>query len=107
MSDWAVGDRALCVEDGVFIDHVGDRCGARIVGQLVRGRVYLVRRVGFLAGHTVLDIGLSFPKAAARFRKIRPDSHEGNAEDWREILKQNTRKVNAYDPFGPLGIAAE
>lgn len=100
MSDWAVGDLAVCV-DASPCPHspwLGS-CG------LVEGRSYTV--TGILPGSlwdrcefglTLAEIAPPAPLesyASDRFRKIRPDEHTGSADDWALILETAKLKVRA------------
>jgi hypothetical protein len=95
MSDWQVGDLAVCVDD----------CPCPVTKRPVRGihagKSYTV--AGFiqfkektflrLAGvEAVSQSGGFFPH---RFRKIRPDEHEACEEEFRILLKLSKQRVSA------------
>jgi hypothetical protein len=98
MSDWAVGDLALCINDAVcpFAGHNGG---------MVNGKIYTVRDIIVVDGQTGLrfkdlpDPGpndcryLAFSET--RFRKIRPDEHEACEPEFVKLLKRSKRKVSA------------
>ncbi len=98
MSDWQVGDLAVCVSKSGAWRHGGT--GPFNSGPKA-GHVCTVRAVGAWAKHTILwfnewpGSGLGCSYGASSFRKIRPDSHEGNVEDWNLILETTKRKVRA------------
>jgi hypothetical protein len=106
VSDWQVGDLALCVDDGPC------RCGncpAWPIFGLELGKVYRVLAVRLdnqglpglvvdrpptpptdpyhMAGSQIAD--------RARFRKIRPDEHEACEPEFVTLLKRTKRKVSA------------
>src|SRR5690348_1287385 len=91
--DWQVGDLAVCVE-------------AR-KSPLNAGSIYTVSAVlfdpasnslGGFSNYTLQLVGITPSMRSAkgfcetRFRKIRPDAHEGERQDWIDLLKVNTRK---------------
>lgn len=97
MSDWQVGDLAVCVNAGSAGSALED------------GRIYTVSGIFSQSGPSWLrshaPYGLYLAEAVApsssgsfdpeRFRKIRPDEHEGNAEDWQLLRETHKRKVSA------------
>jgi hypothetical protein len=97
VSDWQVGDKALCVDAGPdrFYGDVG----------LTLGRIYTV--VGLPMGNQYdrwkegLELGEVRPPkpsvgyASYRFRKIRPDEHEDCEPEFVELLNRSKRKVSA------------
>lgn len=106
--DWAVGDLALCVDVSP-----PRRCkrpeGRALAAALVLGRAYRVVEIrtitrGVDAGYIALRFpGFDYRTEGgeyagfdkARFRKIRPDAHEGSADDWALILETTKRKAKA------------
>lgn len=89
--DWAVGDLAVCVDDRPcpFYGPHPD---------IKAGRIYTVAEVLPRNGLRLAGIVSYSPSggfATRMFRKIRPDSHEGSAEDWALILETTKRKVRA------------
>ena len=100
--DWKVGDLAVCVD-------ARQNPGVRTTGdKLQEGSIYRVSGIGresarhslygadsglFLEG--MRSGSLSGGYAASRFRKIRPDEHEGEREDWQLLLDSMKRKVRA------------
>ena len=102
MSDWQVGDLAVCVDA-----RPNPRCGHR-PSPLVEGKVYRVAGIDpYPERHALygMDTGLflrgmrsaanSGGFAASRFRKIRPDEHEACEPEFVQLLKRSKRKVNA------------
>jgi hypothetical protein len=98
MSDWQVGDLAVCVDNAV-------RCRESRAGILVLGRAYKVAVLGSPRGTDIFCLGFrdhahtarkGFTPAfaAERFRKIRPDKHEACEEEFVTLLKR--RKVPAH-----------
>jgi hypothetical protein len=102
VSDWQVGDKALCVD-------ARRSPGVRTHVPLVEGRIYTVVGVAarravhalygldtgglFLAG--LVSGGTSGAYAADRFRKIRPDEHSACEEEFVTLLKRTKRTVTA------------
>lgn len=92
MSDWQVGDLAVCVDAGLrqsFGPHLG--CG------LVLGRIYRVEAIGApsIAGLPTLIVSEVGRKIADRFRKILPDKHEECEPEFVTLLKRIKRTVSA------------
>lgn len=88
-ADWNIGDLAVCVDAGRL--H-----GAVPAYPLVEGRTYRVTGLSLSAvTHRQLLVLSECPPGAYadRFRKIRPDEHEGSAEDWQLIIETTKRKV--------------
>lgn len=98
MSDWQVGDRAVCV------DASGSRCALTV------GRVYSVSGLDWTEGFAELDgslipCGLLLAEIAPpfpydgfdprRFRKILPDQHEACETEFVTLLKRSKRRVVA------------
>jgi hypothetical protein len=98
MSDWQVGDLAVCVDDRP--DHLGEN-------HLELGRIYRVTGVCpvglsvFGMGTGLLLEGVAFPAwatggaAARRFRKVRPDEHESCEPEFVTLLERSRKTVRA------------
>jgi hypothetical protein len=95
MSDWAVGDRALCVKSGE---------------KTSEGRIYTVAQIippgsfcdGIYNHHPVtglrfVEVAHSYRAASdeRRFRKIRPDEHQSCEPEFVTLLENFKRKVSA------------
>jgi hypothetical protein len=86
MSDWQVGDLALCVDD---------RPSRKpIRWEPVAGAIYTVASVAITDGGSALELeedpyrdGLT-AWFASRFRKIRPDEHEACEPEFVKLLKR-------------------
>jgi len=96
---WEVGDLALCVDAGV-IQVNGSAADADNL--LHEGQVYRVKGVVVRDGVwrnapalRLTEIPHHRGFAQVRFRKIKPDSHEGEIEDWQLLLDSMKRKVGA------------
>jgi hypothetical protein len=103
MSDWQVGDLAVCVDDTQQcrvetgeLTHAERKAGLRF---LVRGRGYIITRIVehwtgrqgvFIQGQPVAR-----PYAADRFAKLRPDAHEKREEEFVTLLKRSRKRVSA------------
>lgn len=99
MSDWQVGDLAVCVDDR-FNPAYGETL-------LARGRTYTVVEVTYCTISNVLwhaGTGLVLAGvpcsglhgfAAERFRKIRPDEREACEPEFVTLLNRIKRKVEA------------
>ena len=97
MSDWQVGDLAVCVDDGPCSC---ERCPPNTPTGLVLGRAYRVLAVLPYNQGCALDVGLrprgiphhSFGIGVAflskRFRKVRPDAHEKCEDEFITLLKR-------------------
>jgi hypothetical protein len=97
MSDWAVGDLAVCV-DAAPRSYRTDSGGSLAVGN-----IYTVEAVffGAFSRHQMLGI-MGFPWEpewvgwdADRFRKILPDKHEACESEFVDLLKRIKRPVSA------------
>ena len=94
MSDWAVGDLAVCVD-------------AKGTSTISEGRVYRVSAIApperWQSGYTGIGLfleGIGRPCLnqdfrATRFRKIRPDEREACEPEFVQLLKRSKRKVAA------------
>ena len=102
MSDWQVGDLAVCVDDSPC------RCGAPCrhpqnhAIQMVAGRTYTVNHWIVFQGKLYLTLaGVKIIShwgvhgRADRFRKIRPDEHEACEEEFVTLLNRTKRTVRA------------
>lgn len=97
MSDWAVGDLAVCVD--ARPNPVWGETG------LTEGRAYTIAALtGVIINHLyqtkmpgaiLREVPCSSPHGfgLARFRKVRPDKHEKCEDEFVELLKRS--KVNA------------
>lgn len=96
MTDWAVGDLALCVDASIH------ECTVTWIAAMPEtGKVYTVMDL-FADGpdlnlvleelHRACGIGLR----AWRFRKIRPDEHEPCEEEFAKLLNLS-RRVRTFD----------
>lgn len=83
MSDWQVGDLALCIDDGPRDWHTPKQTQA--LRQLCRGQIYTVSAIGRHSsyGGSIMLVGLSATHEqmgvgwhSIRFRKIRPSAIE-------------------------------
>ena len=92
MSDWAVGDLALCV-DATFFNGIGEAA----LGAPRAGGVYAV--IGIEAapeGFTCLDLhDVDYFCDARQFRKIRPDAHDACEAEFRILLQLSKKRVSA------------
>lgn len=104
MSDWQVGDLALCVDDGPC-----KCCGTPVT--IVSGRLYRVAQIfvtdknrrRLLSTYLRLEGNCAatqeHPLAAGhrdvRFRKIRPDEHTDCEPEFIELLKRSKQRVSA------------
>jgi hypothetical protein len=93
-ADWEVGDLALVVNDSPC------SCGCDSP-YMTKGRTFTVEGVVAVGEKTGLYLeGVTPPWPhhafnAIRFRKILPDTHEGNADDWNLLTEQFGTKVTA------------
>jgi hypothetical protein len=84
MSDWQVGDLALCLAD--HGDWVGMSYGAVVKGP-ENGAVSRVIEIGYAGdGLKFAEFGHFFHRD--RFRKIRPDEHEACEPEFVTLLKR-------------------
>jgi hypothetical protein len=98
MSDWAVGDLVVCVDD---VPQAGDR----VRSGLVRGRTYTVSGLFYEGPGDRCSVGLTlvelmpppgrFAFCSDRFRKILPDKHEACETEFVTLLNRIKRKVSA------------
>lgn len=98
---WEVGDKALCVASG---DH--SRAGViyTVIAVTEPGETDPWGFLNFI-GETILEMaelpnGVGVGCSADRFRKLRPDRHEGEREDWELLLgsvKRDKVRVDAED----------
>jgi hypothetical protein len=93
MTDWQVGDLAVCVDDAERPTSIPSD-----LAKIKRGNVYRVARI--LCG----GLGLQFEEAVTRhsagywedrFRKIRPDEHQACEPEFVTLLKRAKRPVAA------------
>lgn len=103
MSDWQVGDLAVCVKGGEIrcpncLHKGGDvprhgkavevvHIGASIIGY--------GPGAGFPCGCVCLYLADGTCGVSQRFRKIRPDEHEACEEEFRILLKLSKQRVSA------------
>jgi hypothetical protein len=84
MSDWQVGDLAVCVKP---------------VANLQSGAIYRVVSVCCDGSGLNVDGGIPLPGTHAfssgRFRKLRADQHEACKPEFVTLLKRSKRKVSA------------
>jgi hypothetical protein len=101
MSDWQVGDLALCVNNDTIRYSIGG--GPR--PDLVIGKAYRVRGIEIdhlFDGELCLLIAGAVRSAShARFRKIRPDAHERCEQEFTTLLKRITRKEPVTSKIHP------
>jgi hypothetical protein len=96
MSDWQVGDLAVCVDDGPSRE---PRNNPTI--WVVKGSCYRVSAVvhGLLLNgeppHAICPFNGPTGWAENRFRKIRPDEHEDCEPEFVELLNRIKRKAPA------------
>jgi hypothetical protein len=98
MSDWQIGDLAVCVA----VTHPAFSDAAR---RLTLGKVYTVVRIGRPLRILNGEHGLGFAEVSptrknrgypeSMFRKIRPDQHEACESEFVDLLKRSKRKVSA------------
>jgi len=90
MSDWSVGDLAVCIHDG-HCTHCGAPAGVE------KGRLYRVSGVNLNPHRVTLSLegvpDITAPDhhpghVVGRFRKIRPDEHEGCEPEFVTLLKR-------------------
>ena len=94
MTDWQIGDRALCIQ----VEHP-------TLGKTRRvelGKVYTVRGVyvSRSSGHVGLILIEAKPRTnpgfhAFMFQRLHPDEHHGERCDWELLLKRTKRTVRA------------
>jgi hypothetical protein len=97
VSDWEVGDLAVCVDASPpqrFTDLFVENWGTAT--PLVRNKVYTVAKVGAVKGGyrglaTTEDP--DEPWLVTRFRKIRPDKIKACEEEFRTLLKRKPVSV--------------
>lgn len=96
MSDWQVGDLAVCVASGNITREGSTYTVAAVIppGALDFGRFNSYDRP------VLYFVGLDPPESgngsdSARFRKIRPDEHESCEPEFVELLKRSKRRVSA------------
>lgn len=94
MSDWQVGDLAVCVDAELRTYSSWPRSGRLVVGRSYSVRGFRVRNCD--GGLNLLMVGENAEGlgwAEDRFRKIRPDKHEACEDEFITLLKR--RKVAA------------
>jgi hypothetical protein len=96
MSDWQVGDLAVCVDAKPHPDN--DAARNVSLSQLSEGKTYRVTGLAkvdgiFLAGVTAAYEREGYGWRSSRFRKIAPDKHEACEDEFVTLLKRE--KVNA------------
>jgi hypothetical protein len=97
VSDWQVGDLALCV------NAAKDAIDTRLNPALEERRTYRVERLGEVSDYFCLgleglrdpDDNKHFAYRADRFRKILPDEHEDCEPEFVTLLNRIKRKVEA------------
>ena len=94
MSDWQVGDLAVCVAEGSW----GGWYGSPLEGSPPRnGEVFRVIGIRNVSGITALLLdryeGTDLWASAHSFRKITPDKHEACEDEFVTLLKRG--KVSA------------
>lgn len=101
MSDWQIGDLALCVDDGII--HCGG--GNMHTGQCAPKRGAVLRVTGIIAvtyalngklmdcGCPAIEFAGGLGATPKRLRKILPDKHEPCEAEFVTLLKR--RKVKA------------
>lgn len=103
MSDWQVGDLAVCVDAGPC-KNAHELINPHRQGALVLGKAYLVIGLGrarrerfslFVKGATAADQDYGFGFSVHRFRKIRPDEQEACEPEFVTLIKRAKRKVDA------------
>jgi hypothetical protein len=98
MSDWQVGDLAVCINAGplLFNGRLSNGGGLLVEGRTYRVVALIVREDQPWAGIACLvtdDADGHDGFATCRFRKIRPDEHEACEPEFVTLLKRN--KVSA------------
>jgi hypothetical protein len=97
MSDWQVGDLAVCVD-------VSDRFYAQYRRTALAGRRFAIGKkyrvvatsIHRITGEEILLMeGQPDTAGAWRFRKIRPDEHEACEEEFVILLKLSKQRVSA------------
>jgi hypothetical protein len=100
--DWKPGDLAVCVDDSP--PYYNDRI---VQIRLNGGQLYRITGIvpnphngarGLLVDGEPPHVncwGNKYGWRSTRFRKIKPDAHEGHLEDWQHLLDQCKRKVSA------------
>jgi len=96
MSEWQVGDLAVCVDAGPI--RIGNRFNAR--PDLIEGHVYRV--IALDCAHPewqnepCLELeGVFFLASVQRFRKIRPDEQEACEPEFVTLLRKSKQRVSA------------
>jgi hypothetical protein len=93
MSDWQVGDLALCVGTTPAGRWMGQATGVTIDGP-TSGQVLRVVKITHGGdGLRFAEFDRSFHRD--RFRKILPDAHEACEEEFVTLLRRTKRKVGA------------
>jgi hypothetical protein len=89
MSDWQVGDLAVCVDTA--------KRGCWHATYIKQGTVYAVRGAyrDQDGDHVLALEGVAFPYLSDRFRKITPDKREACEDEFITLLKRG--KVSARD----------
>lgn len=100
MSDWQVGDLAVCVDGGPGRDSRWRVCGQLFRegdGPLEAGQIYTVRAIRADVDHLAFGlVEIPGPWRADRFRKLRPDAHEACEEEFATLLKRAPAKVHEF-----------
>lgn len=93
MSDWQVGDLALCLYGGRWVTWGSGGEGP----SPQRGAIYKVDRISLVGGLVGLWIeGFTHDCfEASEFRKIKPDTHEPCEEEFRILLQLSKKRVKA------------
>lgn len=103
MSDWQIGDLAVCVDDSDMDGSSSGSCKYVRIGQVYRVRgvlprilwLNMERHQGLVVAETSNPFGPHGAFSAQRFRKIRPDEHQSCEPEFVTLLNRIKRKVTA------------
>jgi hypothetical protein len=91
MSDWQVGDLAVCVRAGRLVNNLGVVGDG--TGRLQEGKTYRVIGLGALGGLIIDGVPCDRERYGwgwnpDRFRKVKPDKHEACEDEFVTLLKR-------------------
>lgn len=96
MSDWKVGDLAVCVDSGALscphvprLTHTGLRTAKDAAPRIVFGiRATGPSTRGVFCGCTSLTFADGSQGVSQRFRRVRPDAHEKCEEEFTKLVRR-------------------